>query len=430
MSKSADGVEPKTKVGWLWRQSTASRRRKRRTVRAIESAFVAATAVLACLVLAELGVRIAMPSPLLEWRDFRHNRPTTTINHRVQYDSLLGWRLKPFLTEDGFHTLDYGIRSNGRTNSKVEQGGVIAVGSSFTVGSGVTDSETWPAQLQQLTGWNVNNAGQGGYQADQIILIAEQLLPLIRPQVLVVDLIPDTIMFTGRASSGWAKPYFTIANGNLVAHNSPVPHGDGRHRGRFDIRSFLGHSAAVNTFMATFFANFWFTSEGNSFINISTDEIGVTCRLLERLKKESDAAGVTVLLYLQYSGAEVIHGSRIATGGKLYNLERRIKEKLIPFVLDFPPGAPTWHDASEGVSECALGLGITTVDELPLLRAVYETNPAALRKYYQVEGNGVFGHKSPFGNAEVARLVAAAIANLGVLSERQAKQANGAASRF
>jgi hypothetical protein len=421
MFKSNDGIEPRTTVGWLWRQSTATRRRKRRIVLAIESSLVAATTIVACLAACELGVRIAMSSPLLEWRDFRHNRATATINHLVQYDSVLGWRLKPFLTEDGFHTLDYGIRSNGGTKGKVEPGGVLAVGSSFTVGSDVTDSETWPAQLQQLTGWNVNNAGQGGYQADQIILIAEQLLPLLRPRVLVVDLIPDTIMFTGRASSGWAKPYFTIANGELVAHNSPVPHDDGRGGGRFDIRSLLGHSAAVNTFMATFFANFWFTSEGNSFINIYTDEIGVTCRLLERLKKESDGVGATVLLYLQYSGAEVIHGSRIATGGRFYNLERRIKEKLIPLLLDFPPGAPTWHDASEGVSECALGLGITTVDELPLLRAVYETNPAELRKYYQVEGNGIFGHKSPFGNAEVARLVASAIANLGVLPGQQAK---------
>ena len=70
----------------------------------------------------------------------------------------------------------------------------MAVGSSFTAGSEVVDDQSWPAQLKQVSGWNVNNGGQGGYQADQIVLLAEQLLPLIRPQVVVVDLIPGAII--------------------------------------------------------------------------------------------------------------------------------------------------------------------------------------------------------------------------------------------
>jgi hypothetical protein len=39
----------------------------------------------------------------------------------------------------------------------------------------------------------------------------------------------------------------------------------------------------------------------------------------------------------------------------------------------------------------------------------------------RIESNGLFGYKSPFGNASVARLVATAIAKLGVLLEQQAK---------
>jgi hypothetical protein len=66
----------------------------------------------------------------------------------------------------------------------------LAVGSSLTVGSGVSGVEAWLAQLQQLTGPSVNNAGEGGYRADQIILLGEQLLPPFQPRVLVVDLIP------------------------------------------------------------------------------------------------------------------------------------------------------------------------------------------------------------------------------------------------
>lgn len=230
-------------IGWLRMRMGDLRRqprgaiRRHRTLRAIEAVGLFAMTSLICLFLAEIGVRVAIQAPLLEWRDFRRERAAATINHLIQYDSLLGWRLKPFLTESNFNTLDYGLRSNGIANAKVAPGGVLAIGSSFTVGSGVSNSETWPAQLQQLAGWNVNNAGEGGYQADQIILLGEQLLPLIHPQVLVVDLIPGTIIFTGYASAGWPKPYFTLERGDLVAHNFPVPRRP-IPSGAADVRSF------------------------------------------------------------------------------------------------------------------------------------------------------------------------------------------------
>jgi hypothetical protein len=102
-------------------------------------------------------------------------------------------------------------------------------------------------------------------------------------------------------------------------------------------------------------------------------------------------------------------------------VERRIKDKFIPLILNLPPGAPTWHEATSRVSDCAHSLGITTVDELPILRAVYESNPDGLRKYYQIESNGALGHKSPFGNGEMAKLIAAAINVKGLMPDREAK---------
>jgi hypothetical protein len=407
-TKSVDIVQSGNSGSRLWRRRT-DRQRSGKGLRVIESVLLVAAATLILLALGELGVRIAIRTPLFEWRDFRHGRATATINKAIQYDSLLGWRLRPFMVSDGFNTLDYGIRSNGGPDAKVERSGVLAVGSSFTVGSGVHDVETWPAQLQQLTGWNVNNAGEGGYQADQIILLAEQLLPLIQPQVLVIDLIPGTIIGTGYASSGWPKPYFTIDNGELVAHNSPVPRGRPL-GGGFDVKGLLGHFAMVDRFMAAFFANFWFTSEGNTFVTVSTDEIGVTCRLLARLKQKTDAAHVRLLLYLQYPGMEIVDGSAAATDA-LYRLQRWAKNKLRPLLLGTPPGAPDWHEASALVGECAHDLQIVTVDEFPTLRSLYETNPGEWRTYYQVE-NGASVHKSSLGNKEVAKLVAAAIGQL------------------
>lgn len=413
MSKSIDTVESRTRINWLWRRPKYAECPKNGFFRIIESAFVVVMAALACLALGELALRITLPGPLLQWRDFRKERAAATINHLIQYDSVLGWRLKSFIESPKFNTLEYGFRSNGSAAATVTSGGVLAVGSSFTVGSGVMDAETWPAHLQQLTGWNVNNAGEGAYQADQIVLLAEQLLPLVRPQVLVVDLIPDTIIGTGYASFGWPKPYFTIDD-DLVAHNSPVPHNQaGRHAG-FDIRPFLGHFAVIDRFMAAFFANLWFTADGNSFVTVSTDEVGVTCRLLERLKQKTDAAGVRLVLYLQYGGLEVVNGSRMAAESHMfYRLKRWLVTKLEPLLLNRPPRAPEWYEASARVGECSRNFNITVADELASLTAVYEKNPDVLRKYYQIEPNGAMGHKSSLGNLEVAKRVAATIGNLG-----------------
>jgi len=405
----------------FWRRSDARMARKRWPSRAVESIAIVVIATVAYLTLGELAVRIALHAGLFESHDFRHERAVATINKAVEYDSLLGWRLKPFIRSGGFNTLDYGFRSNGGADAKVLPGGVLALGSSFTAGSGVNDDQSWPAHLQQLTGWNVKNAGQGGYQADQIVLLAEQLLPLIRPQAIVVDLIPGTIIGTGYASSGWPKPYFTIQNGELAIHNSPVPQGLAASSDRLGIKWFFGHFAALDHFMAAFFADFWFTADGSSFVTVDTNEIGVTCHLLARLKQKADAADVRLLLYLQYGGLEIVDASRIAASGKLFNLTRRVKNKIRSFLLGLPPGAPDWDEASQQVGACARGLGITTVDELATLRSVYQRNPDDLRKYYQTEPNGAMGHKSSFGNMQVAKLVGAAIGELASPADQKSK---------
>jgi hypothetical protein len=430
MSETIEARRDTLPVFWrrgIWRRSRQGARRKPLMARAVESAAVLIIATLAYLALAEIAIRIAAQVPLLEWRDFRHERAAATINKAVQYDSLLGWRLKPFIASPQFNTREYGFRSNGSADPAIKSGGVLAVGSSFTAGSGVSDAQTWPAQLAQLTGWNVNNAGEGGYQADQIILLAEQMLPLIRPQIIIVDLIPGTIIGTGYASSGWPKPYFTIENGGLVAHNSPVPQNPPARRGRFDIRGWLGHIAAIDRFMAAFFADFWFTADGNSFVTVSTDEVGVTCHLLARLKQQTDAAGARLVLYLQYGGLEIIDGSRMAAERRgaavaaLYRLKRRLTTKIKPLLLHTPPGAPDWQEASSQVGQCARALDITVSDEYTALTSAYAKNPDELRKYYQIEPGGVLGHKSAFGNLDVAKRIAAAIGAPGASSDQKSK---------
>src|SRR6516162_4216276 len=47
--------------------------------------------------------------------------------------------------------------------------------------AGVNDAKTWPTQLQQWTGWNVSNAGEGAYQADQVVLLGRAIVATCSP---------------------------------------------------------------------------------------------------------------------------------------------------------------------------------------------------------------------------------------------------------
>jgi hypothetical protein len=408
------------KIGW-WRRCRDRTRRAHSIIGVPLSLGILLIAALIYLAVIEVAARVALHVPIFAFRDFRHERASGTINKAIDYHSVLGWRLKPHIKSEGFNTLDHGFRSNDGPDAQVQPGGVLAVGSSFTAGSEVNDNQAWPAYLQQLTGWNVNNGGQGGYQADQISLFAEHLLPLIHPQVIVIDLIPGTIIGTGYASSGWPKPYFTIENDELAIHNSPVPQIKTTASDRVGIKWYLGHFAALDQFMATFVPNFWFTADGSSFVTVATDEVGVTCRLLARLKQKTDAANVRLLLYLQYGGLEVVDSNRMATSGWLFRETRRAKNKIRAFLLGLPPGAPNWDEASQRVGICARDLGINTIDELPALRAVYNRNPPDLSRYYRIEPDGSMGHKSPFGNRDVAERIAAAIGRLQPSGDQKSK---------
>src|SRR6185503_7626483 len=101
----------------------------------------------------------------------------------------------------------HGIRTNGLGETEVRTGGALAVGDSFTAGSEVADTETWPAQLEPLIGMPGVNAGSGGYGADQIVMRAEELLPLVQPRVLLVGMLEDDIGRVGYSSRTAAKPY-------------------------------------------------------------------------------------------------------------------------------------------------------------------------------------------------------------------------------
>src|SRR4029453_14982379 len=80
-----------------------------------------------------------------------------------------------------------------RSGEQVAGAPLPAGGGPFTYGDEVNDGQTWPAQLQLLTGRRVLNAGVSGYGFDQIVLRAEQLAAKYKPSAIVVTFIPDNI---------------------------------------------------------------------------------------------------------------------------------------------------------------------------------------------------------------------------------------------
>ena len=78
---------------------------------------------------------------------------------------------------------------------------------------------TWPAQLEALTGEPVDNAGVVGYGLDQMVLRAEQLLPVERPRLVLLGIgTPNIEWMQSTVMRGASKPFFSVDRNAL----SPV----------------------------------------------------------------------------------------------------------------------------------------------------------------------------------------------------------------
>jgi len=144
------------------------------------------------------------------------------------HDSLLGYvpraGCRGHVQGGGAVTIDAdSLRFCGVRPTSID-GQILAVGDSFTYGEDVGDLDTWPAQLQRLTGRGVLNGGVSGYGYDQVILRAEQLTTVCRPAVVIVGLIADDIRRTEMRRMWWHdKPWFEVEEGQLVLKGVPVP---------------------------------------------------------------------------------------------------------------------------------------------------------------------------------------------------------------
>jgi len=352
-------------------------RAAKRGLRWANAALALLSAALSVLAI-EIGYRVAFGLPLSEWPNWRIDN-TVILNGRdvIVPDPHLGWKLKPNNSSPGHHTLEHGIRRNS-AETAVRPGAILAVGDSFTEGWEVEDEETWPAHLEKRIGKPVLNAGVGGYGTDQIVLRAEQLLPVLKPKTLIVGFLEFDIHRTNHTHFGSPKPYFTVENDVLKQH-PPALLTPRSERGflvaaSYGIRDALGHLASIDFLLSRVAPDFWYGSERREYRKAPNDPVRVTCLLLERLKKQVDAAGARMILFMQYYANAIM--------------------------ADDDPPAP-----ADRVVTCAEALGIEIVDQFASLRALVAADRGVLRAYYMTDGKN-YSHMSGKGNEHAAGLLA------------------------
>jgi hypothetical protein len=351
---------------------------------------LAATAIGLCGL--ELATRAIYGAPLFATTNFVAE--ALDIVHAnsgaVVYDDLVGWRLVDNThVADGFNTGPYGIRMNGAAIRQPPEGGILAVGDSFTAGSGVRDEETWPARVEAIVGGPVLNASSGGWGSDQIVLNAERLVPILRPKTLVVSfLADDSLRNTYSIFGGGHKPYFTIEDGKLALRNVPVPLSVAKTYGFGTWRTVFGHSLFVfQAAKAIGRLPDWIGSGRFSYRQVLSNEDGVkvSCLLMDKLAAIKQG-GVRVIFMVQYNGSRSLENE------------------------------PPWYGPP--VIGCARERGLETIDTFPALHQLALTDHDQFVKLW-IEELGQMGHMTKDGNAFIAGMVAKAISQAPRLTELQ-----------
>ena len=335
-------------------------------------------AVLVSLGVLELGLRTWFWGYLFTWPNFVLEARTVLAAGdagRYVHDDRLG-----YVPRAGYAAPGLTIEADGRRNTGAPTpltaavAPILAVGDSFTFGAEVNDPQTWPAQLQKITGRRVLNAGVNGYGFDQIVLRAEALAPVYKPEAIVVAFIADDIRRTEMRRLWSAdKPYFDIDQGTdkgkPVPRNLPVPpRADPKTTLTF-WQSTLGYSLLFDFILRRLdLLHDWFGDH----IRVHPPGTGerISCLLTERLAQLQRSSGARVLMVAEYD----------------------------PVVWDDPAFAAKQRDMTGALLSCAQKQGLATLDSYDAL--VGTSKP---RQLY------VLWHMNEDGNALIAGLVARAL---------------------
>ncbi len=325
-------------------------------------------AVLVGFGLLEMGLRAWYWDYLFSWPNFVLDARTVLAgrdSNRYVHDDRLGYLPRAGHAAPGITIEASGLRSTGAPPAGTPAP-ILAAGDSFTFGDEVNDSETWPAQLQRLTGRPVLNAGVSGYGFDQIVLRAEALVPFYRPEAVVVAFIADDIRRTEMRRLWSAdKPYFDLDGSSATLRNVPVPpRADPRTTLTFWQRT-LGYSLLFDFVLRRLdLLHDWFGDH----VRVHPAGTGerIACALTQRLADLQKTNGAPVLLVAEYD----------------------------PVVWDNPSFAAEQRRLTSGLLACARKNGLATLDSYDAMAAA--SNP---RQLY------VLWHMNEAGNALIAQAI-------------------------
>ena len=123
----------------------------------------------------EIGLRIGNFDKFTEGFRLANGKSIPILGKYVQLDDKLGW----VPTSDHRRFI-----SNQGSERVSEENPIVALGGSFTFGMEVSTLESWPAQLQQVTGRRVINGGTNAYGVDQSILMSKALIERFKPDTV------------------------------------------------------------------------------------------------------------------------------------------------------------------------------------------------------------------------------------------------------
>ena len=162
--------------------------------------------------------------------------PLLAERAHTQYDELLGWVNSPNLVVQDmygpgirFATNSQSFRNDTDFETKVSPGflRVICSGDSFTLGYGVSNTETWCHLLTILDPrLETVNMGQGGYGVDQTYLWYKRDGIKLDHHIHLFTFIGDDFhRMQSRKFLEYAKPLLMLEGSHIKVVNAPVPRG-------------------------------------------------------------------------------------------------------------------------------------------------------------------------------------------------------------
>jgi hypothetical protein len=273
------------------------------------NALLFVTSIIFCLITLELGLRAYHA----EWGLTNFRFPDRRHDYPIDFDAELGWVPKQDVQGIDPHTwlspatiLQDGTRSNGSGDLRDEREPILAIGDSLTFGMAVSDWETWPAQLEKLSGRRVINGGESGYGIDQEFLQARRLLNRYQISTVIFSFIPDDIRRCAMSVEwGLAKPYFELMNGRLTLENVPVAPAPPapKESGPLFV---LGYSRLAHAVMKRLFPEWWLTPQ-KTYEKPMYDDANATkvaCALLHELEGLIEAHSSRLIILVQHREEE------------------------------------------------------------------------------------------------------------------------------